>query len=94
MIKTPGCRIPEMYIHGPRVDEYMTHNYDNLNCKSWKYTLPLITSNLTSLKLNMSAWATLNIARENPTFKCYYTSIERPKYSNDYYYGYNEDQVK
>lgn len=92
LIKTPGCRIPEMYIDGPRVDRYMSHIYDHINCKPWKYTLPLITSDLTSLILNMSALATLNVIRDSPEFQCYYVSIDRPNYSK--YYTYNEDELK
>lgn len=77
VIKTPGCRIPEMFLDGPEIDKYMKHK-DNLNCKSlWNLNLPLITSNLTALTLNMTAWAAFNISKGDETFKCYYTPINR-----------------
>lgn len=77
LIKTPGCRIPEMYLNGPEIDKYMNRKYV-LNCRSkWNYTLPLVSSNSTALILNISALATLNVTKEDSTFKCHYTPIER-----------------
>jgi len=65
-----------MYVNGPDINSYMSYS-DELNCKSkWNYNLPLVTSNLTALILNMSALATLNIDINDPLFKCQYSAIE------------------
>jgi len=84
LIYTPGCRIPEMYLNGPKIDKYLNPNV-KLDCKTkWNYTLPyLITSNLTSLILNMTAWATLNISESDTSFVCYYIPVERSEIDND-----------
>lgn len=77
LINTPDCRIPEMYLKVPQIDEHMDNSFF-INCKSkWNYTLPLVVSNLTALTLNTSAWVTLNITKGDPTFKCHYTPIGR-----------------
>ncbi|XP_025191967.1 uncharacterized protein LOC112592180 [Melanaphis sacchari] len=95
LINTSGCRIPEMYLKGSEVVKYINPNI-RLNCKTtWNYTLPLITSNLTSLILNMSAWATLNISEKDTNFKCYYTPVERSAYeSHQDAKEYNDNNVK
>lgn len=83
LINTSGCRIPEMYLNGPEIKKCFKPNLE-LNCKmKWNYNLPLITSDLTSLILNMSAWATLNISEGDPSFECYYIPIERPTFDED-----------
>lgn len=96
LIKTQGCKIPEMYLNGPDIEKYMKKR-ESLNCKSkWNYTLPLVTSNLTALTLNISAWATLNITKRNPLFKCYYVPIKRLKFKEDQMKKefYDENDVK
>lgn len=61
-----------------KISEIDYSSKKSLNCKAtWKYTLPLVTSDLTSLILNISAWATLNIDEGDTSFKCYYSSVER-----------------
>lgn len=66
-----------MYEKGHDIDKFMKHNV-NPNCRlKWKLTLPLITSNLSSLILNNSVIATLNIKLNDPSFKCHYTPIKR-----------------
>ncbi|XP_029343943.1 uncharacterized protein LOC103308741 isoform X1 [Acyrthosiphon pisum] len=84
LIKTSGCQIPEMYLNGPKIDKYLNPSVE-LNCKTkWNLTLPyLITSNLTSLILNMTAWATLNISEGDTSFVCYYIPVERSVIDND-----------
>jgi len=73
-----------MYTNGPEIDKYLNPNVE-LNCKTkWNNTLPyLITSDLTSLILNMSAWASLNISEGDKSFKCYYIPVERSAFDND-----------
>ncbi|CAI6358843.1 unnamed protein product [Macrosiphum euphorbiae] len=84
LINTPGCRIPEMYLNGPKIDKYLDPDVE-LNCKTkWNLTLPyLITSDLTSLMLNKTAWATLNISEDDTSFVCYYIPVERSAIDND-----------
>lgn len=78
LINTLGCRIPKMYLNGPKIDKYLNPNVE-LNCKTkWNLTVPyLITSDLTSLILNMTAWAALNISEGDTSFVCYYIPVER-----------------
>lgn len=95
LIKTPGCRIPEMYVNGPTIDKYMNFDEKLLNCKSnWNYTLSLVTSNLTSLTLNITVLTTLNITVGNPTFKCHYSPVKKlaPNYKN--LKEYNENNLQ
>ncbi|XP_016658178.1 uncharacterized protein LOC100166395 isoform X1 [Acyrthosiphon pisum] len=95
LINTSGCRIPEMYLNGPEIEKCFKPNLE-LNCKTkWNYNLPLITSDLTSLILNMSAWATLNISDGDPSFECYYIPIERSSFGDDQDpKSYSDDDVK
>lgn len=89
------CRIPKMYLNGPDIDKYMD-NSSEINClDDWNYILSLVTSNLTALILNMTTAATLNIDINDPSFKCYYSSIERltPEDKQDVG-GFNDNEVK
>lgn len=92
LINTTGCRIPEMYLNGPEIEKSFNSNV-KLNCRTtWNYTLPLVISDLTSLRLNRSAWATLNISEGYTNFKCYYTSVERDNHQDPK--EYNDNNVK
>lgn len=95
LINTSGCRIPEMYLNGPEIEKCFKPNLE-LNCKTKRnHNLPLITSDLTSLILNMSAWATLNINDGDPNFVCYYIPIERQAFDdNQDPKSYSDDDVK
>lgn len=95
LIKTSGCRIPEMYLNGPEVDKYMNYN-DQLDCRStWNYTLPLVTSNLTALILNATARAALTVTEQDPKFECYYIAVERPVLETGQdVSGFDENTVK
>lgn len=49
-----------------------------MNVCEWNKTnLQLVTANLTGLTLNTTAWAALNIPKGDPSFKCYYNSLNR-----------------
>ncbi|XP_025414661.1 uncharacterized protein LOC112686533 isoform X2 [Sipha flava] len=95
LIKTPGCRIPEMYLNGPEVDKYMNYN-EKLDCRSmWNYTLPLVTSNLTALILNATARTALIVTERHPKFECYYSAVKRPVVETGQdVSGFNENSVK
>lgn len=77
LLKTSNCRIPEMYLNGPNIDKFMDYS-SQFNCSAnWEFSASLVISNLTSLTLNFTTLAILNINAEDPSFKCYYTPIKR-----------------
>ncbi|XP_050531292.1 uncharacterized protein LOC126900001 isoform X2 [Daktulosphaira vitifoliae] len=87
VIKTSGCRIPEMFVTGPLVDRFLkTDDNIDVKCdfKSQELSgFQLITSNLTTISLNYTLLKTLNITKSDPTFNCYYSSISRFPLTND-----------
>ncbi|XP_045468544.1 uncharacterized protein LOC123676588 isoform X2 [Harmonia axyridis] len=74
LIKTPGCKIPELPLNNTALQHYFEYQYKGAHCNQDRP--PLVDSNLTSLHLLDTSFQSYNIS-DRSSVRCCYKELKR-----------------